>query len=122
MALPYKSWTVYLDAIRFYGEALRIVERSPRGIGYLTDQISRAASSIVLNLAEGSGKYSPLDKRRYYLSAIGSTSECSALIDLFEMHHVVSAEEGDELEALLEKIQGQLTGLARRCEDESHKG
>ena len=31
--------------------------------------------SIVLNIAEGAGKYSPGDKRRYYLSASGSATE-----------------------------------------------
>ena len=42
----------------------------------------RASTSIVLNLAEGAGKHSKADKRRYYLSARGSATESAALMDV----------------------------------------
>jgi four helix bundle protein len=41
--------------------------------------LNRASISIVLNIAEGAGKYSGPDKRRYYLSALGSTTESAAI-------------------------------------------
>ena len=41
-------------------------------------QLGRASTSIVLNLAEGAGKFSKPYKRRYYLGAAGSTTECAA--------------------------------------------
>jgi four helix bundle protein len=36
----------------------------------------------VLNLAEGAGKHSKADKRRYYLSARGSATESAAMLDV----------------------------------------
>ncbi|MBI3555806.1 MAG: four helix bundle protein, partial [Deltaproteobacteria bacterium] len=41
-----------------------------------------AASSIVLNLAEGSAKPTKKDRIRYYAMAFGSIRECQALSDL----------------------------------------
>ena len=46
-------------------------------------QLTRASTSIVLNLAEGAGgKHSKADKRRYYLTARGSATESAALLDV----------------------------------------
>jgi four helix bundle protein len=36
----------------------------------------------VLNIAEGAGKLSKLDKRRYYMTARGSATESGALLDV----------------------------------------
>lgn len=38
--------------------------------------------SVVLNIAEGAGKTSKPDKRRYYLTARGSATESAALLDV----------------------------------------
>jgi four helix bundle protein len=43
-------------------------ETLPRGRSHLADQLTRASTSIVLNLAEGAGKHSRPDKRRYYVT------------------------------------------------------
>lgn len=41
--------------------------------------------SIPLNLAEGSGKGTMKDKRRFYFIALGSFREVECMIELFEM-------------------------------------
>lgn len=51
---------------------------------YLKDQCLRAASSVVLNLAEGSGKDSPADRRRFFQIAMGSTRELQSILDLVD--------------------------------------
>ena len=63
----------YQAAIRFYRECegLKMPYR-------LRDQLLRAASSIVLNLAEGSAKESEKDRLRFYRIALGSLRECQA--------------------------------------------
>jgi hypothetical protein len=50
------------------------IEHLPRGRSHLADQLSRASTSIVLNIAEGAGKYSKADKRRYYLTGSATRS------------------------------------------------
>ena len=52
------------------------------GVRALADQLTRASTSIVLNLAEGAGKHSKPDKRRFYVTARGSATESAALLDV----------------------------------------
>lgn len=49
---------------------------------YVIDQLGRASFSIVLNIAEGSGKASLNDRKNYFTIARGSVFECVAVIDI----------------------------------------
>ena len=53
---------------------------------FLRDQLFRASSSVVLNLAEGSGKRTVEDQRRFYSIAFGSLRECQAIIEIENMN------------------------------------
>jgi len=67
----------YQLAVQFYRQA-----RGQKLPYHLKDQFQRAASSIALNLSEGSAKRSVKDRRRYYRIALGSIRECQAVLDL----------------------------------------
>jgi len=82
MVLDHERLDVYAIALDFLVFANEVIERLPRGRGHLADQLTRASTSIVLNLAEGAGKLSKADKRRYYLTARGSATESAALLDV----------------------------------------
>jgi four helix bundle protein len=71
---------------------------------YLRDQGLRAASSVVLNLAEGSGKDSPADRRRYYQIAMGSTRELQSVLDLVDAVPPSLRQEVDHLGACVYKL------------------
>ena len=51
----------------------------PRPLG---DQLRRAAASVALNLAEGYGRESWTDQRRFFTIALGSVRECQAVFEL----------------------------------------
>jgi four helix bundle protein len=57
----------------------RIARVSARN-GSLADQLRRSAESIVLNIAEGAGHYSPGRKIYHYQLARGSAAECIAAL------------------------------------------
>jgi four helix bundle protein len=103
-------------ALDFLIEADSILERLPRGRGHLADQLTRAATSIVLNIAEGTGKYSGPDKRRYFLSSLGSTTECAAIFDILQRLKLVDAAAHRSAKEMLDRIAAMLVKLAKRHE------
>ena len=57
MAFAHERLDVYGLALDFLVVAHDVIERLPRGRGHLVDQLTRASTSIVLNIAEGAGNY-----------------------------------------------------------------
>src|SRR4051812_49746145 len=71
----------YQEALRFVAFAGRIIEELPAKLA-ARDQLDRASTSIVLNLAEGNGKRSHAERCRYFDTARGSGVECAACLDV----------------------------------------
>ena len=94
MQLDHERLDVYDLALEFLVLANGIIEGLPRGRSHLADQFTRASLSIVLNLAEGAGKDSKLDKRRYYVTARGSATESAALLDVCQRLKLLDEEIG----------------------------
>ena len=68
---------------------------------FLQDQIQRASASVVLNLAEGSGKRTPNDQRRFYSIAFGSLRECLIPFPILPSMDFVLNKLADDLSAIL---------------------
>ena len=111
MAFDHEKLDAYQVALEFVGRADQIVEQFPRGRGYLADQLQRAALSIVLNIAEGAGKFSPADKAVFYVRARGSTTECAAVLDVCKKLNLIQSTDADK--NLLERIGQMLTKLIK---------
>jgi four helix bundle protein len=71
---------VFQCATEFLLVAAHIVDSLPRGFGALGDQLKRASLSVTCNIAEGTGRLSAADQRRFYGIARGSAMECAALM------------------------------------------
>ena len=79
--LAYQKLDVYRCAVQALGLSARISNEIPKGYGVLSDQLRRAALSISLHIAEGSGRPSAADAARFYGMARGSAMECVAVLD-----------------------------------------
>ena len=116
MPFDHERLDVYKVALDFFDIADEIVEHLPRGRGAVRDQLARASLSIVNNIAEGAGKFSAADKRRYYLTALGSCTESAAMLDVCVRRSLVSDETHQRGKELLERIAAMLVKLAKNLQ------
>ncbi len=77
-----QKWRVYQESIGLVSEAAIWTRGLPRGYGWLADQARRAAGSIPLNIAEGLGRPSRAERRRFFEIAIGSAHELAAGLEV----------------------------------------
>ena len=107
---------VYGVALDFCVLANEVCERLPRGRGYLADQLQRASTSVVLNLAEGAGEFSPRDKARFYRLSRRSATECAAILDVCQRVKLVENELYDKGRGHLLRVVAMLVRMARAAE------
>lgn len=72
---------VYQESVAFVAWLEPLMQKLPKTIA-VRDQLDRASTSIVLNLAEGNGKFSSPDRCRFFDIARGSALECAAALDV----------------------------------------
>ena len=92
-----RKFKTYQLANQFYRNSQRLHLKEP-----LKNQFKRAALSIVLNLAEGSAKPTPKDRRKFYYISLGSLREVQAILDM--INHVELIKQADQLGAFLYKL------------------
>ncbi len=78
----FRDWRIYIESRSFRTKIYDISKRFPSRENFgLTDQIRRAANSIILNIAEGANKRSDKDTRLYINRASCSLDEVVACLD-----------------------------------------
>ena len=105
---------VYAVAREFDALAARLLPR--RGQAALRDQLARASSSIMLNIAEGAGRFAGADKAHFYLIARGSTMECAAVLDVMLGRGLLTDASYRHARGLLVRVLQMLTRLAQRMQ------
>ncbi len=117
MNFDHEKLDVYHLSLDFLVFANELIEGLPRGRSHLADQMTRASTSIVLNLAEGAGKQSRPDKRRYYVTARGSATEGAALLDICLRLQLLDGARHEVGKKMLVRIVSMLIRLAQSCEE-----
>ncbi len=112
MQLDHQKLQVYQRALELVALADGVVKAFPRGRAYLADQLRRAATSVVLNIAEGAGEFAPADKARFYRMAKRSAVECTAVFDVAERLALVEAQRTSGARAAAVEVIAMLTRMA----------
>ena len=109
------KWEVYKDAKDLFGLILKIVKKLPREFRFeLGSQFIRSAFSIILNIAEGSGKTSDKELNRFIDISLGSISELLAAVDVLRDNNFITNTEFDEIFKKLVSISNQLGGFKKK--------
>jgi four helix bundle protein len=107
---------VYQHALKFNKYAYEIFTK----LNYksdLRDQLNRASNSVVLNIAEGNGKYSKKDRCRYFDISNGSALESAGCLDILFVRNLISKEELEMGKLMLKELISMLIGLIKSNSD-----
>jgi four helix bundle protein len=94
-----KNFRTFDLAVDLYRKVLRLNVSGPA-----QDQLHRAALSISLNLAEGTGRATAKDQRRFFHIAMESTREVQALFILLGVNNAVLCDRLDHIAASLHRL------------------
>jgi len=100
--MDHEKLVCYQLLVRVAGDLAKRVAKWPRGCGNLSDQVMRAMTSAVLNLAEGNGKRSSkAERRRFFEICLGSVAEVGAGLDLARAFRLVTPCEANAMKSQL---------------------
>jgi four helix bundle protein len=109
----FEKLDVYRRSVEFLALAWQLGGALPRGQSALADQLRRAALSVPLNIAEGTGRVGEADVSRHRGIARGSAMECAAILDVVRVLSLASPDVLAEARSLLLRIVSMLTRLCR---------
>jgi len=111
------DWKVYKDSQKLFSSLLQIVKKLPREYRYeLGSQLLRSGSSIILNIAEGSGKQSEKELNRFIETAFGSLYETLANIDTLKSNNLIDEKVFLALREEIADICNQLGGFKKKLD------
>jgi len=105
MPFRFESLEIWHQAVAFSNDAYKLVAKFPDHEKYgLSNQITRAANSVSLNIAEGAGRDTNADFSRFLGIAVGSTFEVVSASFLARNQGYISQETHALLYAQAEKL------------------
>ncbi len=107
----YKKAVAWASTVESLGKELR-----SKASHALIDQLTRAALSIPLNIAEGNGRWHKAEKRQFLWIARGSTFECVPILQVLRTNHLIDEEKYIEFRAQLIAIGKMINGLLKSIE------
>ncbi|MCU0660030.1 MAG: four helix bundle protein [Candidatus Pacebacteria bacterium] len=98
----FEDLAVWKIGMQIVGEVYRLTQSFPKTeLFALTDQLKRASTSIVLNIAEGSAQSSKKHFALYANRTKASTLECIVCIKIAIQQQFLKISDCDTIEALL---------------------
>lgn len=116
MKFSHEKLIVYQRSLDFIEYTNKIFADSSLSINAY-QQLDRASSSVTLNIAEGTGKFTIRDKNHYYDIARGSALECSGCLYILLRRKRITAVLVDEGKSILVEIVSMLIGLTKSSSD-----
>ncbi len=109
----FEDLKVYQKALNFVDVVYQISNTFPKEENYrLTSQFIRAATSIALNIAEGSGDTNP-QFSRFLQIALGSVKECVVCVTIAKNQKYISTVEENDLREKLEELSKMISSLQK---------
>lgn len=116
MRFSHEKLIVYQQSLNFIQYTNKVFENTLHNISAY-QQLDKASTSIPLNIAEGTGRFTNRDKCHFYDIARGSALECAACLDVLLNKNRISEEASDEGKNILFEIVSMLIALIKSTSD-----
>ena len=119
MGFNFEKLEVYQESVTFAHEVYELTRKFPKDEMFgLTSQLRRSATSVSLNVAEGSGR-SKKEFCFYAKRARASLYECVPLLEISRRQDYIAAAEQEYFYGKLNGLARMLSGLINSLEQES---
>lgn len=110
----FETLNVWKKSVDFISEIYAVVNKFPNWESYnLTSQITRAAVSVSLNIAEGSSRKSKLDNKRFIQISLGSLNEVVTCLYVARNQKYINKMEFNEIYDKCEHLSKMLYGFKK---------
>jgi four helix bundle protein len=111
----FRNFPVYKDTLVFDKEIRKLAKFFPKEEKYgLISQLCRASDSVLLNIAEGSDRYSDQDFSRFLNQSLTSLNEVVACLDIAFENEYIEEKTRVEFIEKSDKIYRQLAAFSSR--------
>ncbi|MFC2137723.1 four helix bundle protein [Bacteroidota bacterium] len=111
----FQKLQVYQKA-KFFNKTITNTIRQKKFDRVTNDQLRRASFSIMLNIAEGSSRFSNRDRRNFLVIARGSAFECVSILEYLNETNELTNKEYNSYYSDLEEISKMLYSLIKKLE------
>ncbi|MCB0397892.1 MAG: four helix bundle protein [Flavobacteriales bacterium] len=105
----HKAKQLHRDTVQFLNEV-----KTDRNTN---DQLKRASFSIMLNIAEGAGRFTKRDKKNFFIVARGSVFECAGIFDYLQDVYPEAESSCNIFLDKLEELSKMLYGMIRKLSE-----
>ena len=118
----FENLDVYQRAVKFVGKIERLTGSLRSQIAYaVIDQLTRAALSVPLNIAEGNGRWHQNDKKKFFWIARGSLFEIVPILQVIKEKGACTTATNEELYGDLVIMAKMITNLIKAVDTLNHK-
>ena len=107
----FENLEVYKKAKELNNEILQLLKENKQIDLFIRNQLQRSSLSIVINIAEGSGRFSKPDKKNFYTISRGSVYESVSLLDIILDQKKINLKQYDYFKQKYETVSKMLFGL-----------
>jgi four helix bundle protein len=104
----FQKLNVYQKARQAYKRVIQFLEITKNIPLKLRDNLSRASLSVMLNIAEGAGRFTKPDKKRFYIDSRASAFETVSCLEACNDLKIISSEELNSFNNEYEEISKML--------------
>lgn len=109
----FEKLEVYQIAKNLVTDSLKIIYSNEKLDPYIKDQWKRACMDILLNLAEGTGRMTVIDKKHYITISRSAVFECVAILQVLGELNSIPLPQAQDLYDRYEKVSKMLLGMYR---------